>query len=214
MEPKKRHHYLQGDKVSIVIKWFVLPAYCNFILAPDKRGSTSSLEAPPNIPRRLQKKSLSVFNAESVTDSLVDIEDGLVQNDHVEIHTEHHDLRDSGISTASLTEFGSTMNNLNNLSYEDFDLRAQKQQSVMNLNISPPSSCPKLTNPPPIPPKSMGHHHSASLGSSIDLGVGPSNNSLERRRESENSCFDRSVPDNYSIPRLQESITVTSESPC
>lgn len=53
-----------------------------------------------------------------------------------EPRNDQSDLRDSGISTASLLDFQSHMSNLNNLGYEDFEPRSRCNDI---MNISPPS---------------------------------------------------------------------------
>ena len=75
---------------------------------------------PPAPPKRLAYKR----NTEWSTD------------DDSEAQNEPNDLRDSGISTASLLDFQSHLTNLNNLGYEDFEPRARCNDI---MNISPPS---------------------------------------------------------------------------
>lgn len=73
---------------------------------------------PPAPPKRLAYKC----NTEWSTD------------DDSEAQNEPNDLRDSGISTASLLDFQSHLSNLNNLGYEDFEPRTRCNDI---LNISP-----------------------------------------------------------------------------
>lgn len=75
---------------------------------------------PPAPPKRLAYKC----NTEWSTD------------DDSEAQNEPNDLRDSGISTASLLDFQSHLSNLNNLGYEDFEPRTRCNDI---MNISPPS---------------------------------------------------------------------------
>lgn len=75
---------------------------------------------PPAPPKRLAYKR----NTEWSTD------------DDSEPQNEPNDLRDSGISTASLLDFQSHLTNLNNLGYEDFEPRTRCNDI---MNISPPS---------------------------------------------------------------------------
>lgn len=118
--------------------------------------------------------------------------------------TEHHDLRDSGIS---MTDH-SNLNNFNNTCYEDFDLRAHQQE--MNISSSPSDVSPKIENPPPIPPKAIN----SSFNTSFDQ-IG----SLERRRvASGEGGFDTPSPENYSVPKMKtengEGNQNDSSSPC
>lgn len=91
------------------------------ILAPDKRDpNTINVIVPPALPKRLVHKR----NTEWSTD------------DDSESQNEPNDLRDSGISTASLLDLQSHLTNLNNLGYEDFEPRTRCNDI---MNISPPS---------------------------------------------------------------------------
>lgn len=89
------------------------------VAAPDKRDSNTNIVVPPAPPKRLAYKR----NTEWSTD------------DDSEAQNEPNDLRDSGISTASLLDFQSHLTNLNNLGYEDFEPRARCNDI---MNISPP----------------------------------------------------------------------------
>lgn len=157
--------------------------------APDKRASQFSGDQPPNIPKRCQKKAhaASIFSIDSIVD--ISLDDNIPESasNHGEVHyTDHHDLRDSGIS---ITE-NSNLNNFNNISYEDYELRPQLE---MNINSSPPVSSPQFDNPPPIPPKSS----SGNQNSEGNLG------STHQRNDSGVSVDRVAPPENYSIPRLQ-----------
>lgn len=88
--------------------------------ASDKRDSNTNTVVPPAPPKRLAHKR----NTEWSTD------------DDSETQNEPNDLRDSGISTASLLDFQSHLTNLNNLGYEDFEPRSRCNDI---MNISPPS---------------------------------------------------------------------------
>ncbi|XP_015607824.1 dedicator of cytokinesis protein 3 isoform X2 [Cephus cinctus] len=157
---------------------------------PDKRDSNSSSIAPPAPPKRLTHKR----NTEWSTD------------DDAELPSESNDLRDSGISTASISDLQSHLTNLNNLSYEDFEPRARCNDV---MNISPPSVINALNvtagnfpsgtfqgsqivfsqevSPPPIPPKA---HQ--------DIPSTPS--TLERVP---NRIQGSGHAENYSVPKLQ-----------
>ncbi|OAD58785.1 Dedicator of cytokinesis protein 3 [Eufriesea mexicana] len=87
---------------------------------PDKRDTNTNTVVPPAPPKRLTYKR----NTEWSTD------------DDSEAQNEPNDLRDSGISTASLLDFQSHLTNLNNLGYEDFEPRTRCNDI---MNISPPS---------------------------------------------------------------------------
>lgn len=94
-----------------------------------------------------------------------------------------HDLRDSGISISEHAH----MNNFNNSSYEEFDLRAHQQE--MNIVQSPPKEFTK-SNPPPIPPK-CSYIGSSSSSGGLDADIKKDN-------------FGNIVsPENYSIPKIQ-----------
>lgn len=88
---------------------------------PDKRESvgTSSI-APPAPPKRLVHKKHTEWSVDNDTDIINDT----------------NDLRDSGISTTSITDIHSQLTTLNNLSYEEFEPRLR---CTDNMNISPPS---------------------------------------------------------------------------
>ena len=91
----------------------------------DKRDSNTNTVVPPAPPKRgLTHKRT---NTEWSTDDDSEI---------TEPRNEPNDLRDSGISTASLLDFQSHLTNLNNLSYEDFEPRSRCNDI---MNISPPS---------------------------------------------------------------------------
>lgn len=92
---------------------------------PDKRDSNTNTVVPPAPPKRgLTHKRT---NTEWSTDDDSEI---------TEPRNEPNDLRDSGISTASLLDFQSHLTNLNNLGYEDFEPRSRCNDI---MNISPPS---------------------------------------------------------------------------
>jgi len=91
----------------------------------DKRDSNTNTMVPPAPPKRgLTHKRT---NTEWSTDDDSEI---------TEPRSDPNDLRDSGISTASLLDFQSHLTNLNNLSYEDFEPRSRCNDI---MNISPPS---------------------------------------------------------------------------
>lgn len=86
--------------------------------APDKRDSSGG-HVPPAPPKRLLHKRTMEWSTD----------------DDSEVHSEPQDLRDSGISTASLQDFQSHLTNLNNLGLEDLE---PKQRNNDVMNISPP----------------------------------------------------------------------------
>lgn len=90
------------------------------VLAPDKRDTNTSTVVPPAPPKRLAHKRNTEWS----------------MDDDSESQNEPNDLRDSGISTASLLDFQSHLSNLNNLGYEDFEPRTRCNDI---MNISPPS---------------------------------------------------------------------------
>jgi hypothetical protein len=135
-----------------------------------------SSEAPPNIPKRGQKRS---------TSSLVG-PDGFAAATECGYELTPDSLRDSGISMSE----NSNLNNLNNTCYEDFDLKSHQQE--MNISSSPFEESPKMENPPPIPPKSS-LACSSSLNSSLEL-----TGSLERKREA--APAEGSTPDDDAAP--------------
>lgn len=94
---------------------------CLCILAPDKRDSNPSSVGPPAPPKRLVPKRNTEWSAD----------------DDAEAPNDSSELRDSGISTTSLSDFQSHLTNLNNLSYEDFEPRTRCNDI---MNISPPSA--------------------------------------------------------------------------
>ncbi|XP_043596699.1 dedicator of cytokinesis protein 3 isoform X3 [Bombus pyrosoma] len=157
---------------------------------PDKRDSNTNIVVPPAPPKRLAYKR----NTEWSTD------------DDSEAQNEPNDLRDSGISTASLLDFQSHLTNLNNLGYEDFEPRARCNDI---MNISPPSVINALNvstgnfanvtfqgshslpgqelSPPPIPPKA--HQDTPSAPSTLER--------VSNRSQSHGHS------ENYSVPKLQ-----------
>ncbi|XP_076248536.1 dedicator of cytokinesis spg isoform X2 [Calliopsis andreniformis] len=165
--------------------------------APDKRDSNTNTIVPPAPPKRLAYKR----NTEWSTD------------DDPELQNEPNDLRDSGISTTSLSDFQSHLSNLNNLSYEDFEPRARCNDI---MNISPPSIINPLNvstgnfasgtfqsthslhgqevSPPPIPPKA--HQDTPSAPSTLERA--------SSRTQSHNHT------ENYSVPKLQ-TLSVASD---
>lgn len=92
------------------------------VSAPDKRDSNTNTVVPPAPPKR--GLAYKRTNTEWGTDDDSEI---------TEPRSESNDLRDSGISTASLLDFQS---HLNNLGYEDFEPRSRCNDI---MNISPPS---------------------------------------------------------------------------
>lgn len=90
----------------------------------DKRDSNNTVIPPAPPKRGLTHKRT---NTEWSTDDDSEI---------TEPRNESNDLRDSGISTASLLDFQSHLTNLNNLGYEDFEPRSRCNDI---MNISPPS---------------------------------------------------------------------------
>ncbi|XP_051163357.1 dedicator of cytokinesis protein 3 isoform X2 [Leptopilina boulardi] len=165
----------------------------------DKRDSIASSIGPPAPPKRpLQKRS---------TEWSVD--------DDSDQQCETNDLRDSGISTASLLDFNPQLTHLNNLSYEDFVPRTKCNEI---MNISPPSVINALNttctsnnfpsgtfhgsqilpdeevSPPPIPPKA-----------NQDVPSAPT--TLERVS---NRTSNSSHVENYSVPKLQ-TLSVASD---
>ncbi|XP_054002180.1 dedicator of cytokinesis protein 3 isoform X1 [Hylaeus anthracinus] len=165
---------------------------------PDKRDSnTNAGVVPPAPPKRLAYKR----NTEWTTD------------DDVEGQNEPNDLRDSGISTASLLDFQSHLTNLNNLGYEDFEPRTRCNDI---MNISPPSVMNALNvstgnfvsgsfqvsqslpgqevSPPPIPPKA--HQDTPSAPSTLERA----SSRVQSHGHSEN----------YSVPKLQ-TLSVASD---
>lgn len=111
--------------------------------APDKR----LIEIPPNIPKRGQKKSMSLVGVEGF----------------IECELTPDSLRDSGISMSE----NSNLNNLNHACYEDFDLKGHQQE--MNISTSPYEDTEREENPPPIPPKScLGASNSLELSGSLE----------------------------------------------
>ncbi|XP_031827165.1 dedicator of cytokinesis spg isoform X2 [Nomia melanderi] len=164
--------------------------------APDKRDSNSNTVVPPAPPKRLAYKR----NTEWSTD------------DDSEAQNEPNDLRDSGISTASLLDFQSHLTNLNNLGYEDFEPRTRCNDI---MNISPPSVINALNasgnfssgtfqgshslpgqevSPPPIPPKA--HQDTPSAPSTLERV----SNRVQVHAHSEN----------YSVPKMQ-TLSVASD---
>ncbi|XP_048266841.1 dedicator of cytokinesis protein 3 isoform X3 [Bombus affinis] len=157
---------------------------------PDKRDSNTNILVPPAPPKRLAYKR----NTEWSTD------------DDSEAQNEPNDLRDSGISTASLLDFQSHLTNLNNLGYEDFEPRTRCNDI---MNISPPSVINALNvstgnfanvtfqgshslpgqevSPPPIPPKA--HQDTPSAPSTLER--------VSNRSQSHGHS------ENYSVPKLQ-----------
>lgn len=95
------------------------------VAAPDKRDSNPNAAVPPAPPKR--GLAYKRTNTEWSTDDDSEI---------TESRNESNDLRDSGISTASLLDFQSHLTNLNNLGYEDFEPRSRSNDI---MNISPPS---------------------------------------------------------------------------
>lgn len=93
---------------------------CHFS-APDRRDTIATV-GPPHPPKRLlQKRNSEWSNVDDYSDP---------SNDS--------DLRDSGISTASLMDFQSqltNLSNLNNLSYEDFEPR-MRCNDVLNISTN------------------------------------------------------------------------------
>ncbi|CAG9773049.1 unnamed protein product [Ceutorhynchus assimilis] len=142
---------------------------------PDKRVQSLPNDAPPNIPKRGQKKSCNVSECDLIASATIDAKD----------------LRDSGIS---MNEAGSTLNNFNTQNcYEDYELR--QHPSEMNISGSPPDQRnSQEEHPPPIPPKIGG-----SLSSSIDLG-----GSLERPSRSKDPLDILSSSENYSHPKIRK----------
>lgn len=86
----------------------------------DKRDSIASSIGPPAPPKRPIQKRSTEWSVEDDSDQ----------------QSETNDLRDSGISTASLLDFNPQLTHLNNLSYEDFVPRTKCNEI---MNISPPS---------------------------------------------------------------------------
>ncbi|CAH1968130.1 unnamed protein product [Acanthoscelides obtectus] len=158
---------------------------------PDKRVQSLHNEAPPNIPKRGQKKStpsMCSFEYLTLDDSTSTSEVNLTAcSGSLTTQVDGHDLRDSGIS---MTEPQST--SFNTTCYEDFELRSQQPMPGEPVDEEAKGE----ENPPPIPPK-------CSVNSSLDLS-----GSLERRKKpGENSirnCEDDIVtpPENYSFPKL------------
>ncbi|XP_046744108.1 dedicator of cytokinesis protein 3 isoform X1 [Diprion similis] len=166
---------------------------------PDKRESNTSSVGPPAPPKRLTHKRTSDWYTE----------------DDTEQQSDPNDLRDSGISTASLSDFQSHLTNLNNLSYEDFEPRARCNDV---MNISPPTVINalnvSLTNfsnstfqsshtfqssfqeisPPPIPPKA--HQDTPSAPSTLERVT--SRSQISGHTE------------NYTVPKLQ-TLSVASD---
>lgn len=86
--------------------------------APDKRGDLNH-HAPQPPPKRLPyKRNNEIWNLE----------------DESKVNNNCHDLRDSGISTTSLTDFQTHLTNLNNLSYEDFEPKSIRCHDLMNIS--------------------------------------------------------------------------------
>ncbi|XP_033223488.1 dedicator of cytokinesis protein 3 isoform X2 [Belonocnema kinseyi] len=163
--------------------------------APDKRESNASSIGPPAPPKRtIQKRSTESYE-----------DDGDQQ-------CEPNDLRDSGISTASLMDFQSHFTYLNNLSYEDFEPRPRGTEI---MNISPPSVINALNastgsnfssgtfhgsqvlpdkevSPPPIPPKA--NQDAPSVPTTLERISGRISGHVE----------------NYSVPKLQ-TLSVASD---
>ncbi|XP_066601007.1 dedicator of cytokinesis protein 3 isoform X2 [Prorops nasuta] len=164
---------------------------------PDRRDSANAIvtSAPPAPPKRLVYKRTTEWSTDDDTES---------QN-------EPNDLRDSGISTASLLDFQSHLSNLNNLSYEDFEPRSRCNDV---MNISPPSVINSLNasggnfasgtfqgsltndevSPPPIPPKA--HQDPPSAPSTLE------------RASSRVQMYAHT--ENYSVPKLQ-TLSVASD---
>jgi dedicator of cytokinesis protein 3 len=88
----------------------------------DKRESNTNTIVPPAPPKRglAYKRTNTEWNTDD-------------DSEITEPRNEPNDLRDSGISTASLLDFQS---HLNNLGYEDFEPRSRCNDI---MNISPPS---------------------------------------------------------------------------
>ncbi|XP_012533282.2 dedicator of cytokinesis protein 3 isoform X1 [Monomorium pharaonis] len=168
---------------------------------PDKRDSNTN-SVPPAPPKRgLTHKRT---NTEWSTDDDSEI---------MEPRNEPNDLRDSGISTASLLDFQSHLTNLNNLGYEDFEPRS-RCNDIMNisspsvisaLNVSTGSfasgtfqgshSLPNQeVSPPPIPPKA--HQDTPSAPSTLER--------VSNRTPSHGHS------ENYSVPKMQ-TLSVASD---
>lgn len=162
--------------------------------APDKRVQSLPNEIPPHIPKRGQKKSISLSNNDylPLDGSPSDGSLSLSSSNGLITQIENHDLRDSGIS---MTE--PQLNNFN-ACYEDFELRGGGgHPTELNINSSPPDeNDTQIENPPPIPPKS-------NLSFSMEL-----NSSLERPKRRTNS--DVTSPENYSQPKLQKENSTTA----
>ncbi|RLU17100.1 hypothetical protein DMN91_011169 [Ooceraea biroi] len=170
------------------------------VAAPDKRDSNTNMVVPPAPPKR--GLAYKRTNTEWSTDDDSEI---------TEPRSESNDLRDSGISTASLLDFQS---HLNNLGYEDFEPRSRCNDI---MNISPPSVISALNvstgsfasgtfqgshslpgqevSPPPIPPKA--HQDTPSAPSTLE-------------RVSNRQTHGHS--ENYSVPKMPLSVASDTES--
>ncbi|XP_076266616.1 dedicator of cytokinesis spg isoform X4 [Rhynchophorus ferrugineus] len=173
---------------------------------PDKRVQSLPNEAPPNIPKRGQKKSTaSICSAEYLpldepaTAVPSESEGDLAGATNLGICANvGRDLRDSGIS---MNETNNSLNNFNaQSSYVDF-MEIRPHSAELNISTSPKdgaSLSPKEEHPPPIPPKIGG-----SLNSSLDLG-----GSLERPPRRKDLITPNpdliSPPENYSHPKLHK----------
>ncbi|KAK9889845.1 hypothetical protein WA026_007208 [Henosepilachna vigintioctopunctata] len=162
---------------------------------PDKRVNSFSSDTPPNVPKRAQKKSTpSLTSVECIALDEISQESASISSSNALMPCQTddpHDLRDSGISMSEHTP----LNNFNNISYEEFDLRAHQQE--MNIVQSPPKDCSK-GNPPPIPPKCSV---TGSSNASLDI---------ETKRDNLGNVVNQ---ENYSIPKIQaENKIVSGES--